>query len=46
LCESLAPTDFPRGSAGSEISPDKGIPHVTPEVIVKYITDLRLLGLL
>jgi fatty acid CoA ligase FadD9 len=30
----------------AKIRPDKDIPHVTPEVIVKYITDLQLLGLL
>jgi hypothetical protein len=30
----------------AKIGPDKDIPHVTPEVIVKYITDLRVLGLL
>jgi hypothetical protein len=27
-------------------NPDKDIPHVTLDVIVKYITDLELLGLL
>ena len=30
----------------AKIGPDKDIPHVTPTVIVKYITDLQLLGLL
>jgi fatty acid CoA ligase FadD9 len=30
----------------AKIGPDKDIPHVTREVIVKYITDLELLGLL
>jgi len=30
----------------AKIGPDKDIPHVTPQVIVKYITDLQLLGLL
>jgi thioester reductase-like protein len=29
----------------AKIGPDKDIPHVTPEVIVKYITNLQLLGL-
>lgn len=44
---SLAPTDRFRAAVRSaKIGPDKDIPHVTPEVIVKYITDLELLGLL
>ena len=30
----------------AKIGPDKDIPHVTPPIIVKYITDLQLLGLL
>ena len=30
----------------AKIGPDKDIPHVTTEIIVKYITDLQLLGLL
>ncbi|WP_394328744.1 hypothetical protein, partial [Mycobacterium avium] len=30
----------------AKIGPDKDIPHVSPPVIVKYITDLQLLGLL
>ena len=30
----------------AKIGPDKDIPHVTREVIVKYATDLHLLGLL
>ncbi|MEZ0052670.1 fatty acid CoA ligase FadD9 [Mycobacterium sp. MAA66] len=30
----------------AKIGPDKDIPHVTAPVIVKYITDLQLLGLL
>jgi thioester reductase-like protein len=29
----------------AKIGPDKDIPHITPEVIVKYITNLQLLGL-
>jgi fatty acid CoA ligase FadD9 len=29
-----------------KIGPDKDIPHITAPVIVKYITDLKLLGLL
>lgn len=28
-----------------KIGPDKDIPHITPQVIVKYITNLQLLGL-
>jgi thioester reductase-like protein len=28
----------------AKIGPDKDIPHVTPQVIVKYITNLQLLG--
>ena len=30
----------------AKVGPDKDIPHVTAELIVKYITDLQLLGLL
>jgi hypothetical protein len=30
----------------AKIAADKDIPHVTTELIVKYITDLQLLGLL
>jgi fatty acid CoA ligase FadD9 len=30
----------------AKIGPDKDIPHVTREVIVKYAADLQLLGLL
>jgi fatty acid CoA ligase FadD9 len=29
----------------AKIGPDKDIPHVTAPMIVKYITDLQLLGL-
>jgi fatty acid CoA ligase FadD9 len=44
---SIAPTDrFRSAVQDAKIGPDKDIPHVTPEVIVKYITDLQLLGLL
>jgi fatty acid CoA ligase FadD9 len=44
---SLAPTDrFRAAVQEAKISPDKDIPHVAPEVIVKYVPDLRLLGLL
>jgi fatty acid CoA ligase FadD9 len=30
----------------AKIGPDKDIPHVAAPMIVKYITDLQLLGLL
>jgi fatty acid CoA ligase FadD9 len=44
---SLAPTDrFRAAVQEAKVGPDKDIPHVTPEVIDKYITDLLLLGLL
>ncbi len=44
---SMAPTDrFRAAVQEAKIGPDKDIPHVTPDVIVKYITDLQLLGLL
>jgi fatty acid CoA ligase FadD9 len=44
---SLAPTDrFRTAVQEAKIGPGKDIPQVTPAVIVKYITDLRLLGLL
>ena len=44
---SIAPTDrFRSAVQDAKIGPDKDIPHVTPQIIVKYITDLQLLGLL
>jgi fatty acid CoA ligase FadD9 len=44
---SMAPTDrFRAAVQDAKIGPDKDIPHVTAPVIVKYITDLQLLGLL
>lgn len=44
---SIAPTDrFRAAVQEAKIGPDKDIPHVSPEVIVKYATDLKLLGLL
>src|SRR6478609_6877188 len=44
---SIAPTDRFRAAVRSaKVGSDKDIPHVTPQVIVKYITDLQLLGLL
>jgi fatty acid CoA ligase FadD9 len=44
---SMAPTDvFRTAVQDAKIGPDKDIPHIGREVIVKYITDLELLGLL
>jgi fatty acid CoA ligase FadD9 len=44
---SMAPTDrFRTAVQSAKVGQDKDIPHVTPGVIVKYITDLELLGLL
>jgi fatty acid CoA ligase FadD9 len=44
---SIAGTDrFRSAVQDAKIGPDKDIPHVTPAVIVKYVTDLQLLGLL
>jgi fatty acid CoA ligase FadD9 len=44
---SMAPTDrFREAVQEAKIGPDKDIPHVSAPVIVKYITDLQLLGLL
>lgn len=44
---SIAPTDRFRAAVRSaKVGRDKDIPHVTPDVIVKYATDLELLGLL
>ncbi len=44
---SLAPTDrFRAAVQEAKIGPDKDIPHVSPPIIVKYVSDLRLLGLL
>jgi fatty acid CoA ligase FadD9 len=44
---SLAPADhFQKAVQDNKIGPDKDIPHLSAPVIVKYITDLKLLGLL
>ncbi|BBZ48435.1 carboxylic acid reductase [Mycobacterium heidelbergense] len=44
---SLAPTDrFRAAVQDAKIGPDKDIPHVGAPIIVKYATDLELLGLL
>ncbi|MGY4647172.1 carboxylic acid reductase [Mycobacterium sp. URHB0021] len=43
----VAPTDrFRAAVQDNKIGPDKDIPHITEPVIVKYITDLKVLGLL
>jgi fatty acid CoA ligase FadD9 len=43
----MAPTErFRAAVQDAKIGPDKDIPHITREVIVKYVTDLQLLGLL
>ena len=44
---SYGPTDrFRAAVRKAKIGPINDIPRVTPEVIIKYITDLQLLGLL
>ena len=44
---SIAPTDrFHTAVQDAKIGPDKDIPHICAPIIVKYITDLQLLGLL
>ena len=44
---SLAPTDrFRAAVQDAKVGPDKDIPHISPQIIAKYISDLRLLGLL
>ncbi|MCW2650212.1 MAG: fatty acid CoA ligase FadD9 [Mycobacterium sp.] len=44
---SVAPTDRFRSAVhDAKIGPDKDIPHVWAPIIVKYITNLQLLGLL
>ncbi|GAB1816335.1 hypothetical protein MUNTM_53780 [Mycobacterium sp. MUNTM1] len=43
----LAPTDrFRAAVQEAKIGPDNDIPQIGPSVIVKYVTDLQLLGLL
>ena len=47
LLGAIAPTDrFRAAVQEAKIGPDKDIPHVTPAVIVQYITNLQQLGLL
>ena len=44
---SMAPTDrFRAAVQDAKIGPDKDIPHISPQIIAKYVSDLRLLGLL
>jgi len=44
---SLAPADhFREAVQHAGIGPDKDIPHLSPPVIIKYATDLELLGIL
>ncbi|BCP05719.1 hypothetical protein [Mycobacterium paraintracellulare] len=41
----MAPTDR-AAVQEAKVGPDNDIPHVSAPVIVKYVTDLQLLGLL
>ncbi|HWY01641.1 MAG TPA: oxidoreductase, partial [Mycobacterium sp.] len=44
---SMAPTDrFRSAVQDAKVGPDKDIPHISPPIIAKYVSDLRLLGLL
>ena len=44
---SFAPTDrFRAAVQEAKIGPDNDIPHVSAPIIIKYVTDLQLLGLL
>jgi thioester reductase-like protein len=43
----LAPTDrFRAAVQEAKVGPDNDIPHVSSAVITKYVSDLKLLGLL
>ena len=43
----MLPTERLRAAVQeAKVGPDKDIPHVSAPIIVKYITDLQLLGLL
>ncbi len=47
MCGSLAPTDrFRAAVQEAKIGTDNDIPHVSAPIIIKYVTDLQLLGLL
>ena len=44
---SMAPTDrFRAAVQDAKVGPDEDMPHITPQIIAKYVSDLRLLGLL
>ena len=44
---SVAPTDrFRAAVREAKIGPDNDIPHVSAPIIIKYVTDLQLFGLL
>ncbi len=44
---SMAPTDrFRAAVQDAKVGPDKDIPHIGAPIIAKYVSDLRLLGLL
>src|SRR6185437_13787598 len=44
---SVAPTDrFRAAVQEAEIGPDNDIPHISAPIIIKYVTDLQLFGLL
>ena len=44
---SLAPTDrFRAAVQEAKIGPDNDIPHVSAPIMIKYVTELQLLGLL
>ncbi|PXX10957.1 carboxylic acid reductase [Mycolicibacterium moriokaense] len=44
---SMAPTDrFPAAVQDANVGPGKGVPHITRQIIAKYVSDLRLLGLI
>src|ERR1700722_3541341 len=45
--ESMAPTDrFRAAVQDAKVGPDKDMPRITPQIVAKYVSDLRLLGLL
>jgi fatty acid CoA ligase FadD9 len=44
---SMAPSDrFPAAVQDAKVGADNDLPHITPQIIAKYVSDLRLLGLL
>ena len=44
---SMAPTDrFRAAVQDAKVGPDKDIPNITPPIIAKYVSDLRVLGIL